>query len=282
MVNDTPQRSFAFTLDDGSFVRIRDLVYQHFGIVLSDQKRGLVVGRLQRVLRDRKLAHFAEYVQALEDDASGALLAELANRISTNHTHFWREPGHFTVYRESVMPWILDVSRDQDLRLWCAAAATGEEPWTLAMIQRQVLGSRYREWKAGLIATDISEPALLTAQKGVYDEDRVAPLPKDLRDLGMEKHAANTWRIRDDLRSDVVFRRFNLMSQKLPFKKPFHCIFIRNVMIYFDQQTRRQLIGRLVESLMPGGWLFVGHSESLGREEGGLEYISPAVYRRMS
>ncbi|TVR13032.1 MAG: protein-glutamate O-methyltransferase CheR [Planctomycetota bacterium] len=282
MNDDVSPRSFGHTLDDAGFAQIRDLVYQHFGIVLSEQKRGLVVGRLQRVLRDRGLTNFRDYIDLLLADKNGSLLAELANRMSTNHTHFWREPAHFLVFRESVLPWVQQVSPQRDLRLWCAAAATGEEPWTLAMIQRQFFAENYRHWQAGLVATDISEPALCIAEKGVYDNDRVQPLPQDLRALGMETMGGGRWRIRDEMRKDVMYRRFNLMAEKLPFKHPFHCIFIRNVMIYFDQDTRRRLIARLVNSLLPGGWLFVGHSESLGRDDANLEYVSPAVYRRKS
>ena len=161
-------------LDDTCFNEIRELIHRKFGICLSDQKRSMVVGRLQRVLTQRNLPDFKSYMDALAKDTNGELLDELANRISTNHTHFWREPAHFDIFSEKVIPWVKNQGA-KDFRLWCAASATGEEPWTLAMLLRHGLGEDYRNWKAGLISTDISVPALQTAQEGIYEDSRVAP-----------------------------------------------------------------------------------------------------------
>ena len=241
----------------------------------------MIVGRLQKVLTQRNIANFQEYIKALENDQTGILLDELANRISTNHTHFWREPAHFHYFSKHVIPWVKGLGK-KDFRLWCAASATGEEPWTLAMLLRDGLGHDYSSWNAGLISTDISVPALQTAQAGIYDDNRVNPLPEHLKKIGFNKTSQGQWEIRDELRQDSLFRRFNLINEKLPFKQLFHCIFIRNVMIYFDQATRKALIERLAKQLEPGGWLFVGHSESLGRDNKDFNYIQPAVYQKVS
>ena len=268
-------------LDDASFDEIRKLIHAKFGICLSPQKRSMVLGRLRRVILQRNFSDFKSYLVALKNDNSGDLVDELANKISTNHTHFWREPNHFKIFSEEVIPWVQSLGQ-KDLRLWCAASATGEEPWTLAMLLRQKLGTSYKQWKAGLIATDISKPALEKAQTGIYDDDQVNPLPKELCQIGFQQHANDTWRIRDELRRDTLFRRFNLMDDRFPFRQKFHCIFIRNVMIYFDQETRTKLVSQLCKNLVAGGWLFIGHSESINRDHPELEYLYPAAYRKKS
>jgi chemotaxis protein methyltransferase CheR len=264
------------------FQAIRDLVYDRFGINLTEQKRGLVVGRLQKVLRQRGMTCFGEYYRQLQSDPSGSMISELIDRISTNHTFFFREPDHFSFLRETVLPQLRQSNvREKDMRLWCAAAATGEEPYTLAMVLMDFFSDQYVAWQAGLLATDISDRALSTAKRACYSSERVQHMPPLFKQRFLQKKGADEWEVIDKVRREVVYRRFNLMNTTFPFKRPFDIIFCRNVMIYFDTPTRQALVQRLCSVLRPGGWLFIGHSETIGRSITTLQSIRPAVYRKV-
>ena len=269
-------------LNDKEFKHIAALVYDAFGIVLNQEKKSLVINRLGKTLRDRSLPSFAAYIHLVENDRSGAELSLLANAISTNHTFFYREPKHFDHLSQVALPDILKKQRaksEYDLRVWCAASSTGEEPWTLAMLIREALGSEVSRWHAGLLATDISTRALNTAYRGAYGQDEVDQLPPEMRRKWFRSRGDGLLEVVPELRSDLLFRRLNLVKE-FKFKKPFHIIFIRNVMIYFDQQTKEDLARRLAQWVVPGGYLYIGHSESLGRNSAEWESMQPAVYRR--
>jgi len=270
------------TITDDEFASLRDLVYDRFGINLTDRKRTLLVGRLQQVIRNHELDSFEAYHDRVTADESGTLLDELVNRVSTNFTYFWREPDHFEHLRDEVLPDLMDSLRaagSYDLRLWCAAAATGEEPCVLAMMLREALAHDRSRWKAGLLATDISQRALDVARRGVYPDRALDKLPKALLGRYCRRTDTETWTVDPGLVADVTYRRFNLMNE-LPFKAPFHVIFCRNVMIYFDQPTRADLVRRMYDFVVPGGYLYVGHSESLGRVDCPFDYVRPGIYRR--
>lgn len=268
---------------DGEFERIRRFVHEKFGIALTDEKRTLVVGRLQPLLRAKGFPTFTDYMNAVETDRSGKAISELIARISTNHTHFYREHEHFDFFQECALALILEDMRaagDTDLRLWCAACSSGEEAYTLQMLVMEHLGADYPRWNAGLLATDISPRALEAARRGIYAAEAVEALPAHLRRKFFTKAGPGKLAVTDAVRQQIVFRRFNLMRPCFPFSKPFHIIFCRNVMIYFDFPTRSALVRKLCDFLVPGGWLFVGHSESLHGIAAPLDYVQPAVYRR--
>lgn len=270
-------------LGEGEFRRLRDFIHRRFGIDLGPDKKELVVTRLQAVLKRRGLADFAAYLELLEQSSGTEMLSELIDRISTNHTFFHREPAHFDYLRDEVLPDLVGRGRapdEKDLRVWCAASSSGEEPYTLMMIMMDVLGSEYGSWKAGLLATDLSSDVLRRAAEGIYSEENVARLPKPLRDAHFERLPDGRYRVAARIRKEVVFRRFNLIQDRYPWKRPFHVIFCRNVMIYFDAKTRRAVCDRLFESTIEGGYLFVGHSESLDRATCPYHFVRPGVYRR--
>jgi chemotaxis protein methyltransferase CheR len=269
-------------ITDVEFRKIRDLVHARFGIFLTDQKRSLVVGRLQKLVRELDLGSFEAYYEHVRRDATGASLAELVNRISTNHTFFFREKEHFDYLLERVLPEICGRLREHgelDLRIWCAGCSSGEEAYTLAMLVQEYLGPERGRWQAGLLATDISQKVLRVAMDGRYDADRVAQLPSKL-----QRHFVDVGdgmlQVRPELKKEITFRRFNLMNARFPFKRPFHVIFCRNVMIYFDQPSREALVQRFFDHTAPGGYLFIGHSESLGRNRTPYGYVVPSVYRK--
>ncbi|HET98443.1 MAG TPA: protein-glutamate O-methyltransferase CheR [Desulfurivibrio alkaliphilus] len=271
------------TISAQEFGLIRALVYERFGINLTDQKRALVVGRLQKLLRDGGFSSFKQYHEAVTTDESGAALDRLINRISTNYTYFNREQAHFHFFTHTVLPALVARQRADnhlDLRIWSAGCSSGEEPYMLTMLMMEHLGHDYDSWSAGVLATDISDQALGKARRGIYEEEQVAKIPAAIKQKYFTRREDGSWQVGEKVQNQVTFRRFNLMNRQFPFKKPFQVIFCRNVMIYFDTPTRQALVKRYHRHLEPGGYLFIGHSESLGREQDDFQYIMPAVYRR--
>ena len=268
-------------ISDQDFDAIRKLVYDRFGINLTDQKKTLVVGRLQKVLRQREFTTFRSYYDWLLNDKTGEGLDELANRISTNHTFFYREKTHFEYFAKTVLPDAVarrKASGDIGLRIWCAGCSSGEEPYTLMMLMMEYFGAQFKKWQPKLLATDISATALRKAMSGVYDPDRVAQLPATIRNRHFQKTAEGQLRVTDAVRQNMIYRRHNLMDDTFPFNKQFDAVFCRNVMIYFDRDTRNNLVRKYYQHTMNGGYLFIGHSETLGRGETPWQYVMPAVY----
>ena len=271
------------TISDEEFALLRGLIYQRFGINLTEQKRSLLVGRLQKTLRQQGIDSFRAYHEYLVTDRSESGLSELVDLISTNHTYFNREAAHFEFFQKTALPQAIQALRSKgrkDLRIWCAGCSTGEEPYTLQMLMLEVLGADYRNWDAGILATDISDRALSIARQGVYPNERVQALPEALRRKYFRKVDGDNWEVAAEVKKEVLFRRLNLMNSSFPFKKPFQIIFCRNVMIYFDQPTRDALVQRFCNATEPQGYLFIGHSETLGRKQGIYDYIQPALYRK--
>ncbi|MCA9509805.1 MAG: protein-glutamate O-methyltransferase CheR [Myxococcales bacterium] len=272
-------------LSDGEFDRLRALIEGEFGIALGADKKPLVLARLGKIIATEGYASFDDYYRELVANRTHAMLSDLVDRISTNHTHFHREAAHFDFLVKTALPDVIEPHRarnQRDLRVWCAASSTGEEPYTLAMLVRDFLGTEYASWRAGVLATDISSRALDTARTGVYAADNVARLPEPLRRRYFAPVAKGLLQVDAQLRRDVVFRRFNLMNEKLPFKRGFDVIFCRNVMIYFRPETTRALVQRLYDATLPGGYLFVGHSEALDRSWSPFEFVAPGVHRKSS
>ena len=270
------------TITDAEFRSIRDLVYDRFGITLSDQKKSLVVGRLQKLLKKYELKTFKQYYDMLVADKNDTLISELANQITTNHTFFFREPEHFTFFTNDILPWMVKehkAKNDNDLRIWCAAASSGEEPYTLIISLLEFFGADYKNWNCGLLATDVSKKALDEAVKGVYVQARMQGVPPAILNKYFKK-VQDGYVVTDQLKKEVTYRRFNLMNKTLPFKKKFDCIWCRNVMIYFDAPTKHELVNRMYDSTVNGGYLLIGHSETLDRNQTKWKYVKPAVYRK--
>ena len=264
--------------------RLRDLVSQHFGIQLSEEKKVLVMNRMGNYLGMQGIRSYTEFLDRLDSDRQGELLDALASLLSTNHTYFFRDDAQFALLRDRVWPELeKEANRNgtRDLRIWCAASSTGEEAYSIVFSMLDYFGARYLSYKAGLLATDISTTALVQAVRGIYNEDRAAAVPESMRVRFMRKCADGGLEVLPEIRREVRFRKFNLMKPVFHFKKPFHVIFCRNVMIYFDAASRAALVKRLSDCLTPGGLLFVGAAEALHGEPL-LEYVSPSIYRRRS
>ena len=247
---------------------VRERVRSDLGIELGPDRKAMVIRRLRR-LPDRE--------RVLRDIVNGDLsvsdLSRIANVLTTNHTHWWREAEHFTLLTQ----W-LDEHPGKRVRIWCAASSTGEEPYTLWMASAL---SRERDSRVSILATDVSESALVTARQGVYDEQDVMKLPAKWRRRLFQIRNSEA-RVVDAARSKVTFRRFNLLTETLPFRQPFQVIFCRNVIIYFNSETRRQVVQRQVDKLEVGGLLCIGLAESLPRGVTGLERVASSAYRRVS
>ncbi|TAE30951.1 MAG: protein-glutamate O-methyltransferase CheR [Candidatus Kapaibacterium sp.] len=266
------------------FDSLSRLVYDRFGIFLPPEKRTMVTVRLQKVLRKMGMTSFHEYHEYLtRAGGNSEALIEFANHITTNHTFFWREKDHFEFFTRQFLPSIsatLSAKREFDLRIWCAGCSSGEESYMLQMLLMDYFGAEYPKWKAGVLATDISERALGVAEAGVYPLERIELLPDNYRRKYTKQLPTGEIQILPQVQKDVVYRKFNLMNTHFPFKRPFHAIFCRNVMIYFDKPTRDALVERFYNALEPGGFLFIGHSETISRDSSSFRYISPALYQK--
>ena len=273
------------TITDEEYRALTDLVRERFGINLGTEKRSMLVGRLQALLNSMGMRTFKEYYEHVRSDPTSRALLELAGRISTNHTYFYREKAHFDFLLDTALPEIAERRKqrlDFDLRIWSAGCSSGEEPYTLVMLMMEHFGAEYSRWDAGILATDISEKVLAFARRGIYPEERLSLLPEHYKKKYFKRLQTGEWEVADHVKREVTFRRFNLMNERFPFKKPFSMIFCRNVMIYFDEATRDALIRKFHEITEPEGYQFIGHSETLGRDRYPYSYIMPAVYRKES
>lgn len=204
----------------------------------------------------------------------------MVNKLTTNYTYFYREQKHFELMKDEVLPYTIKKENAlKDLRIWSAGCSTGEEPYTLQMIIKDVLGKEYSAWDTTLLATDISTKALDKAKKGIYSNEAVGKMPTEWKDKYFENHDNLSSVVKKDIKDKIIFKRFNLMDS-FPFKKRFHIIFCRNVMIYFDVETKNKLVNKFYDMMEPGGYLFIGHSESIDRNATRYNYIQPAVYRK--
>jgi len=263
-------------MDQKTFGRLRDIVHEESGIALSPAKRALLMARTAKRVRALGLAGYDEYLRALEADESGLELAEFLDAVSTNVTSFFREPEHFDFVRAFVDQSI-KAGRTR-LRVWSAGCASGEEPYSLAMTILDAAGTRSLD--ARVLATDINTHTLAAARLGEYSDVKVRSVPVRLRNQYMERRGSRedrTWIAGDEVRRLVLFRRLNLARAPFPMTGPLDIVFCRNVMIYFDQDTRRRLLGEVHRLMRSGGLLIVGHAESLASRSGLFTLRSPSV-----
>ncbi|MGE3539894.1 MAG: protein-glutamate O-methyltransferase CheR [Candidatus Tectimicrobiota bacterium] len=272
------EREFQFNSQDFDF--LRRLVSQQTGIVLSEAKRDLVYGRLAKRLRQLGLESFRDYCQLLQEEHTTEL-ENLVNAMTTNLTMFFRENHHFEYLAQMLLPGLMQArAHTRRLRIWSAGCSTGEEPYSIAMVCKEVLGSN--DWDVKILATDIDSNVLATGQRGIYSADRVQGIaPARLRRWFQQGRGSQTGAVRvsPELQALITFRQLNLM-QPWPMRGPFDVIFCRNVVIYFDKETQRQLFNRFADLLEAQGNLFVGHSESLFKVTERFELLGKTIYRR--
>jgi len=261
------------------FDMISSHIQRQYGINLA-KKKDLIESRLHSSLVSGGYKSFSDYFDFVFSDVRGAEIVKLVDKITTNHTYFFREPKHFEYLRSEILPWVLKNEPSRDLRIWSAGCSSGEEPYTLAMIIDDFFKSVFERWDTSILATDLSTKALETAKIGLYPKQALENIPPDWARKYFTADGDSVV-ISEAIRRQVIFRRFNLMENYLPFRKKFHVILCRNVMIYFDKKTKDELVDRFYNITEPGGYLFIGHSESLVREDTRYKYIMPAIYRKL-
>lgn len=275
-----PEAAREFTFSDADFRSLVQLAREHAGIALSDSKRNLVYTRVSRRLRALGFTAFKQYRDYLAENAGE--LESFINAISTNLTKFFRESHHFDHFRSQVVqPFLKGGQRgDGRLRVWSAGCSTGEEPYTIAAVLRHEIPSGSRH-DIRILATDIDTDVLAKAARGVYPVGGFDSVPRTYRDYfePTSEGRGDNMVATEAIRSLIVFRRLNLMDP-WPFRGKFDAIFCRNVMIYFDNPTKTALIDRFIQSIKPGGFLYIGHSESFHGTHAELQLVGRTTYRR--
>lgn len=263
-----------FVWSDGDFTRIKALIYKRAGISLHDGKHAMVYSRVSRRLRDTGHTSFKSYLDWLEQH-DGSEWQEFINALTTNLTAFFREQHHFDILAD-----LMRGQRNRNWRIWCSAASTGEEPYSIAITATEALGNN---GAFHLLNSDIDTKVLNTAARGVYKADGVKGLsPERLQRFFMRGKGANAglMRVKPELQKHMEFMSVNLI-QELPFREPFDVVFCRNVMIYFDADTQRQVLERIHRVMKPGGMLFVGHAENFSDARSLFSLRGKTVYERI-
>ncbi len=262
------------SITDSEFKQFQSMIYDIAGINMSPAKKSLVAGRLAKRIKHHDLDSYASYFQLLmeKDTAERQIAVDL---LTTNETYFFREPKHFDFMRDKVLP---QHRAGRPFRLWSAASSSGEEAYSLAMLMSEILGES--PWE--IVASDLSTRVLETASTGIYPMERAGGIPQHylkrycLKGIGSQQ---GRFIVNRALRNRVQFKQVNL-NETLPKLGEFDVIFLRNVMIYFDMETKREVVARMIPLLAPGGYLIVGHSESLNGVTDTLKVVSPSVYRK--
>ncbi|MDL2224989.1 protein-glutamate O-methyltransferase CheR [Eubacteriales bacterium OttesenSCG-928-M02] len=266
-------------LTDREFNTFTEYLKQHVGINLT-KKRTLIEGRMNNYLLNHGYDDYGSYLNMLFNDKTGQELSRVVNYLTTNYSYFMREWEHFEYYKTTILPQWKERISNRDLRVWSAGCSTGEEPYTLAMITDEFLGKESAAWDKRILATDISERVLNHAKEGIYTDEGLEKVPAMWKTQYFNRLPDGYWQVKDSLKKEVIFRFFNLMDPVFPFKKKFHVIFCRNVMIYFDTETKAKVVQKYYDALEEGGYLIVGQSESVDRTKSGFRYVMPAVYKK--
>ena len=265
------------TISDDDFSRLVKFIHGQYGIDLS-QKRQLVTSRLSSLLSQKGYTDFGPFVSELLRKQDPADLELVLNRLTTNYTFFMREQEHFQFFEKVVLPeMIRRHQRDKVLAIWSAGCSSGEEPYNISIYIKEFLGAQASQWDTRILATDISQKALSAAKKGVYElPDTV---PEVWRKKYFKKLEGSQYAVSPEIRNNVIFQTFNLMDP-IRFRTKFDVIFCRNVMIYFDDKTKQQLVQKVYDVMKPGGYLFIGTTETIDRSVTPFEIVQPSIFRK--
>lgn len=267
-------------MSSASFKTISEFMKTKYGIDLS-AKEAVVEGRLTNMINQEGYDSYSDYFKCMMNDTTGQMEEQLVNVLTTNHTYFMREFEHFEFLRDEILPYFKKkLENNRDLRIWCGAASTGEEPYTIAMTVKQFFGLEGDSWDTKVLATDISTEVLQTAIAGEYSAETIEKLSDSWKRRFFRKgKTPGTVSVSDELKNEVIFRQFNLMDE-FPFKKKMHIVFLRNVMIYFDTPTRNRLVKKIYDSLAPGGYLIIGMTEAIDADAAPFEMVKPSIFRK--
>jgi len=271
-------REFSFTKKDFTF--LSNIIHERTGIVVSDDKFNMFYSRLSRRVRSLKLTSFKEYCAVVRDDSEGNETSELINAITTNLTAFFRENHHFEYLSDTVFPELAQKNPDRSIKIWSAGCSTGEEPYSLAITLKE--SPLLANWNLELKATDLDSNVVATASRGVYSMSRVEGMTKNRLKRWFFKGAGKQQglvKVKPELNKMIEFGQLNLMDNWS--QEPQDVIFCRNVIIYFNKETKAKLVEKYANSLKPGGYLFIGHSESLYKITDRFELIGNTIYRKI-
>jgi chemotaxis protein methyltransferase CheR len=273
----------SFSITEKEFQLFRDIIYHQTGIQMTEKKRNLVVARLSKRLRALNLSNFSEYYEYLNTSSNASdELNNLINRITTNKTDFFREKHHFDFLVNEVFPSYIDAAKkggQRRLRIWSAGCSSGEEPYSLAMTVADFFKDE-RGWDLKILATDLDTDILMKASKGVYSSQQITPVPMGYLSKYFVR-SSQGYEVSPHIKAMIAFRKLNLMDPTFPMKKPFNIIFCRNVMIYFDDETKKDLIKKYHGQLTDNGYMFVGHSESLMYMKHLFKFLKHTVYLKV-
>jgi len=266
------------TLTEKDFLRLSSFIHKNFGINLSKKKQ-LIEGRLCSTLLAMGFTDFTPYVDFILTKATRNDIDIMLNKLTTNYTFFMREQMHFDYLKNTILPYLAQKKKDRVLSVWSAGCSTGQEPYTLSILMKEFFEKDSKKWDTRVLATDISQNVLSQAQTGIYTADSLKEIPAEWTKKYFKQLADGRYEVAQELKTNVIFKTFNLMDP-ITFRLQFDVIFCRNVMIYFDQPTKDALVNRFYNATAPGGYLLIGHSESINRGETPYQYIMPATYRK--
>jgi chemotaxis protein methyltransferase CheR len=265
-------------ISDQDFNRLVKFMEDKYGINLK-QKRVLIEGRLSNTITQRGFADFTSFLNSVFADRTGTEMINLLNKLTTNHTYFYREDGHYNFMKNVALPEIEKLKKDNRVYLWSAASSSGEEPYTNIMALLEYFKFK-GNWNVSTLATDISQRVLDIAKAGVYHKDSLSKLPAEWQKKYFTAQPNDCFKVSPEVMKRAEFKVFNLMD-RIPFRTyQFDIIFCRNVMIYFENDIKIALVNRLYEVLRPGGYLFIGHAESVTRDATKFKYVKPAIYQK--
>jgi chemotaxis protein methyltransferase CheR len=266
-------------ISDADFKRLYEFMESKYGINLK-QKQVLIEGRLSNTITQRGFKDFNSFLNMVFADRTGTEMIGLLNKLTTNHTYFMREQEHYQYMREVVLPEFEKTKKDRRVYLWSAASSSGEEPYTNIMQLLEFFKTRSTMWNLSTLATDISQRVLDIAKTAIYHKDQLKNLDDSWKKKYFTAEPNDCFKVTPEVTKRVEFKTFNLMD-KIPFRLyPFDLVFCRNVMIYFEMEVKIALVNRLFEVIRPGGYLFIGHAESIPRDKTPFEYVRPAIYRK--
>ncbi len=263
-------------ITQAEFTRLVKLVESNYGINLS-QKKHLIEGRLSGTLMAKGFTNYTQYIDLLMKKNPNDV-EEMLNKLTTNHTFFMRENAHFAFFKDTILPYLEKTKTDRVLSIWSAGCSSGEEPYTLSMLIFDYFGANVSRWDTRILATDISQKVLTTAKLGRYKEESLKDMPKEWISKYFTR-VSDGYEVTKQIKDNVIYRTFNLMDP-ITFKSKFDVIFCRNVMIYFDMPVKDALVDRFYNATNPGGYLLIGHSETLNKDRLRYNYLMPATYRK--
>jgi len=267
------------------FNRLSDFIFKQSGIKMPEAKKIMLQSRLQKRLRELKMTSFKEYVEyVFSDEGQKNEIIHMLDVVSTNKTDFFREPVHFDFLNETILPEYMQSNRlNYNFKVWSAGCSSGEEPYTIA-ITLQEFKNKYSKFEYSITGTDISSQILQNAALAVYKEERIANIPLELKRkyfLRSKDREKRTVRVVKELRNKVSYFRLNFMNDVYNLPDVFDVIFCRNVLIYFNRETQEEVINKLCLKLKSGGYLFIGHSESILGMQVPLQQLKPTIFKRI-